>query len=66
MVALMNYFDGSSEKFLKAAPVADEIVFRASLLALSAALETASQLTPRSGAETCIDISRAVKRKNRV
>lgn len=58
----MNETNGSSEKISKTIPATDEIAFRASLLALSAAVEAAAA---RRATETTADIARVGDRKNR-
>ena len=61
MVSLMNETNGSSEKISKTIPAADEMAFRASLLALSAAVEAAAA---QRSTETTTEIARVRKREN--
>jgi methyl-accepting chemotaxis protein len=58
----MNETNGSGEKISKTIPATDEMAFKASLLALSAAVEAAAA---RRSAETTADIARVRKRENR-
>jgi hypothetical protein len=58
----MNDTNGSREKTPKTIPATDEIVFQASLLALSAAVEAAAA---RRSAESTADVARVRKRENR-
>jgi methyl-accepting chemotaxis protein len=62
MVSLMNETNGSSEKLSKTIPATDEIAFRASLLALSAAVEA---VAARRATETTADIAQVNERENR-
>jgi hypothetical protein len=62
MVSLMNETNGSSEKLSITIPATDEIAFRASLLALSAAVEA---VAARRATETTADIARVNERENR-
>ena len=58
----MNETNGSSEKLSITIPATDEIAFRASLLALSAAVEA---VAARRATETTADIARVNERENR-
>ncbi len=58
----MNETNGSSEKLSKTIPATDEIAFRASLLALSAAVEA---VAARRATETTADIAQVNERENR-